>query len=184
MIYHQPISLPNWKPATLQVYSFIKEHTSILHIGAFWNILNRQDHAICYNALDPVFQAAGFNLLRISFLIVNQPRIDIHQDTDFINGYPDRLARINIPIINCEHSETRFYSPIEWAPVDMELPNGIKYTYHEDKNCKLESSMSLTEPTILRVRELHNVNAKAGSYPRLALTCAVDPDPVYLLEGI
>ena len=182
MLYHKRIELDGWQTAADQVYKFVKTNTNILRGSAFWTILHRDKHKPCYDALDPVFNAVGFNLLRISFLMVSQPEIDIHEDKDFIPGYSDRNARINIPIANCEQSETRFYSSVNWKPITKTLPNGIKYTYHDINDCKLESSVSVTEPTILRVRELHNV-VTLGSYPRIALTCAVDPDPIYLLEG-
>jgi hypothetical protein len=182
MIYHTRINLDGWQQAADRVYKYVKNNTPIMHGKAFWTILDRTKHKPCYDALDPIFQPLGFNLLRVSFLIVNEPEIDIHQDKDFIPGYPDRSARINIPIINCEKSETRFYSSINWNPITKTLPNGIKYTYHNLEDCKLESTVTVSEPTVLRVRELHNVTT-TGSYPRIALTCAVDPDPIYLLEG-
>lgn len=141
MIYHKRIKLNGWQQASDTVYEYLKNNSDILRTARFWNILTRKQHGPCYKAFDPVFQEQGFNLLRISFLIVNQPEINIHQDIDFVPGYPARHARINIPVINCEGSETRFYSSINWNPITKILPIGSRYTYHEMKDCKLESAV-------------------------------------------
>lgn len=182
MIYHKTIELAGWKPAAFEVYKYVKEHTPYLQRGAFWNALSKDTHKPCYDALAPVFASAGFNLLKVAVLILNKPSADIHTDNDFVDGFSDRLARVNLPVLNCGDSETQFFSPIKWEPIIKTLGNGIKYTYHSPENCKFESSTSIIEPTILRVRELHNVVVHKESYPRIALTCAIDPDPVYLLE--
>lgn len=184
MIYHKNINLPGWKPAVFNIYKYVKTHTDLLGKKMFWNILDRTTHQYCYEQLDPVFTKAGFNLLRIAFLALHGEEGEIHQDQDFIPGYPPRVSRINLPVLNCDGSETHFYSAKKWEPVTKELPNGIKYIYHEQANCNLESTVTVNEPTILRVRELHQVVNHAKIYPRITLTCAVDPDPVYLLEGI
>lgn len=181
MIYHKKIELNGWKPAADEIYQYVKNNTHFLRQQAFWNTLSQTKHKHCYNTLAPVFESAGFKLLRISFLIIVEPAVAIHTDTE--SGIENQsLARVNIPVLNCENTETRFYSSVKWEPIVKKLGNGIKYTYHSPDNCKFESSVSLTEPTILRVKELHNVIVHNPVYPRITLTCALDPDPVYLLE--
>jgi len=185
MIYHKSIELDGWKSATEQVYTYVKDHTQFLNKQSFfWNTLSRIKHQPCYDALAPVFKSAGFDLLRVSFLIITRPVGEIHADHADTStySYPAPTARINLPVLNCEHSETRFYSPLKWDPIIKKLNNGVKYEYHTAGNCKLESATTLTGPTILRVRELHNVVVTTPMYPRISLTCDVGPDPVYLLE--
>lgn len=182
MQYHKRIDLKGWKPAALKIHKFVRENTHILKDHAFWNILNRDTHSYCYEQLDPIFKEAGFDLLRISFLVLSGEESTIHQDRDKFPGFPERIARINIPVINCSGSETRFFSAVKWDPIVKTLPNGITYTHHELENVKLESAVTIDQPTIIRVRELHQVVNPAKLYPRITLTCAVDPDPVYLLE--
>jgi hypothetical protein len=185
MIYHKNIELNGWEPATNQIYQYVKEKTHYLdQPGFFWNTLPEKQHKACYKALAPVFESAGFELLRITFLIISGPSVEIHADRvdNSKQGYPGCSARVNIPVLNCEHSETRFYSPLKWDPVIKTLSNGIEYEYHREENCKLEASTIITKPTVLRVRELHNVVVHKPIYPRITLTCLLDPDPVYLLE--
>ena len=182
MKYFKHIDLEGWKSATVKVHKFVRDETTILQGRAFWNILTREKHDYCYQQLSPVFERAGFNLLRISFLVLHGEESDIHQDKDFIPGFPDRMARINLPVLNCEDTETHFYSSINWDPIVKTLPNGIKYSFHSPENCKLEGTVTINRPTIIRVRELHSVANHTKIYPRITLTCAVDPDPVYLLE--
>lgn len=182
MQYFKQIELDGWKSAAVKIHKFVKENTHILDDRAFWNILNRDAHSYCYEQLDPVFKKAGFDLLRISFLLLHGEESTIHQDRDWFPGFPERIARINIPVLNCAGTETRFFSSVKWDPIVKTLPNGITYTHHEAENVKLEGAITISKPTILRVRELHQVVNHAKIYPRITLTCAVDPDPVYLLE--
>ena len=182
MEYFKCIELDGWRPAVVRIHQFVRDHTDFLKKNIFWNILNRDDHAYCYSQLDPVFDQAGFNLLRISFLVLANDESHIHQDRDQFPGFPERVARINLPVLNCSGSETRFFSAINWDPVVRTLPNGVTYSYHTPENVQLESHTTVDSPTIIRVRELHQVVNHAKIYPRVALTCAVDPDPVYLLE--
>lgn len=182
MKYYQKIDIPNWRGVAVKIYKHICDHTDLVKTGAFWNILSRDQHTYCYQQLDPVFDRLGFNLLRISFLVLRDEQSTIHQDRDHFPGFPERVARINIPVLNCEHSETRFYSAIRWNPMVKTLPNGITYTYHAASNVQVEDTVILDQPTVIRVRELHSVVNNAKMYPRISLTCAVDPDPVYLLE--
>jgi hypothetical protein len=183
MIYYKPIHLNGWEEANKSFMEYVSANTNFMKTNYFWNIISTELHKPCYDLYSPIFKEAGFNLLRISLLIVNKRTgSNIHQDEDFINGYPTRMSRINIPIVNCDSSITKFYSSIKWNPIVNTHTNGIKYTYHHPDDCKLESSVTLSSPMILRVRELHNVSMLKGVYPRLAISCAVDPDPVYLLE--
>lgn len=182
MQYFKHIDLKGWKPAALKIHKFVKDETKIIQGHAFWNILNREHHQYCYDQLDPIFKEAGFDLLRISFLVLSGDETHIHQDRDRIPGFPERIARINIPVINCNGTETKFFSLINHNPVVGTLPNGITYTGHNPEDVKFESSVTINQPTIIRVRELHQVVNHAKLYPRITLTCAVDPDPVYLLE--
>jgi hypothetical protein len=180
--YFKHIELQGWKPAAVKIHKFVKDNTRILDDRAFWNILNRDTHSYCYEQLDPVFKQAGFDLLRISFLVLWGEESNIHQDRDFFPGFPERIARVNIPVLNCKGTETKFFSSIKWDPVVKTLPNGITYTHHDPENVKCEASVTIDQPTIIRVRELHQVINPAKLYPRITLTCALDPDPVYLLE--
>jgi len=180
--YFKHIELEGWEPAVANIHKFVQSRTHILNKSVFWNILNRKDHAYCYNQLDPLFQKAGFNLLRISFIILFPKESNVHQDLDYIEDFPERVARINFPVLNCSASETRFFSAVKWEPIVKTLPNGINYAYHSIDNVKLEAQTTINQPTVLRVRELHQVVNHSKSTPRLSITCAVDPDPVYLLE--
>jgi hypothetical protein len=182
MIYHKSINLDGWQEATADVYNYVKKNTNYLNRhGFFWNTLSKVKHTPCYDALAPVFKSAGFDLIRISFLIINEPSVTIHADTNY-PGQAPCAARINLPVLNCDDSETRFYSAIKWDPIVKKLGNGVTYEYHTPENCKLESVTTISGPTILRVNELHNVILHKPIYPRITLTCTLDPDPVYLLE--
>ena len=182
MKYFKHIELDGWRGPAIKIHKYVRDNTHIIKDGAFWNIISRDQHPYCYEQLDPVFARAGFNLLRISFLVLWGDESTIHQDRDVFPGFPERIARINIPVLNCEHSETRFYSTINNNPIVKTLPNGITYTHHEAEDVRVEAAVTVSKPTVIRVRELHSVVNHAKIYPRITLTCAVDPDPVYLLE--
>lgn len=88
------------------------------------------------------------------------------------------VARLNIPLQNCEGSMTEFYTyPHE--PVLMHSIGGIPYLHleHQDQCVKVDE-VELNQPTLLRISEPHRVACNANLLPRLALTVQLSPDPV------
>ena len=92
------------------------------------------------------------------------------------------LVRINIPLINCETSETIFYENYEKSKIFLNPHNGTTAYIMEDESVLTKAdSVVLDYATILRVSSLHGVRMGPNS-PRISLTVGFDYDGVDLLE--
>ena len=98
--------------------------------------------------LEPVFVAA---------LVMTFPNTDIHRDP----GAKEDWARINVPILNCEYSETRFFK----------MKEGIVGTTNINENdCDIVDSLTLSHATALAIGHPHQVVMLEGNYPRISLS--------------
>lgn len=181
MKYYQKIKLSGWEDCAQQTMQHLADTTDILEEPrAFWNQLDPTANANIFQLWTPLFDAYGFLLRELAVLIVNYEDIPIHQDRDHDSG--TSKARVNIPLLNCQGTSTQFFQAHTWQPKEMVLHNGVKYIYHDQVNCKLEDSVEIDQPTVIRVQELHNVVCNQGPKPRITLSCFLTPDPVCLLE--
>ena len=105
----------------------------------------------------------------------NATHTSIHKDTT----YP--LARINIPLLNCNNSYTEFYENVittDWINPDTGI---ISYRV-ANNDYKLADRVELTQATVLRVSEAHKVHIDEAVVPRIALTLGFYPNPIFLLN--
>jgi hypothetical protein len=121
-----------------------------------------------------------------SILGLNPTFIAVHtmnKQTDSAPHY-DRVqpwVRINIPLMNCETSETIFYQD-HAGKIFLNPHNGTTAYIMEDESVLTRvDSVVLDYPTILRVSELHSVKMGPGT-PRIALTLGFDYPALDLLE--
>lgn len=94
-------------------------------------------------------------------------------------------ARINIPILNCENSWTNFYrldNPDVKPKVSINA-RGQPYQSYDPTDIILEDRVQITEPTIIRPLEIHNIEMDEAKVPRITLTVCTSPMPEFLLEG-
>jgi hypothetical protein len=91
---------------------------------------------------------------------------------------PGVMARLNIPLLNCEGSITEFYTyPHE--PILVHTIGGVPYMELEyPDQCVKVDEVELNQPTLLRVSEPHRVVNVSNKLPRLALSIQLSPDPV------
>lgn len=95
-------------------------------------------------------------------------------------------CRINIPLLNCEHSKTYYYKFVKdkYSREPLYQPNGFSYIKLKVDDPALEKVdyVVVDRPTIIRVQEPHRVVINENYVPRVVLTFDFDKDPVYLLE--
>jgi hypothetical protein len=93
-------------------------------------------------------------------------------------------ARVNIPILNCEDTVTSFWhADQEEQPERIQQPNGLFFEWYDEGKLTLMATVTIDQPTIIRVREIHSVRLLSERRPRITLTLRLDPDPVHLLEN-
>jgi len=178
--YYKYIDLPGWELVAQQCLNYVENKTNILATNNFWNELNPVQDQTIFDLVGQLVDAAGFGVERVVVLVTDATGTPIHQDAPKDCG--GLKARINIPLKNCEDSDTHFYQAINWKPAELNLNNGVKYIYHTEENCQLVDTVSIIRPTIIQVEELHQVVTHNPNLPRISLTCFVTPDPINLLE--
>ena len=92
----------------------------------------------------------------------------------------ESIARVNIPILNCEGTSTVFYENIVTRP--LRLPTGVVFEPVINHDYREVTRVEISSPTIIRVREGHSVIMNESQAPRITLTLHVEPDIVDLLE--
>jgi hypothetical protein len=124
----------------------------------------------------------SFSLLGLTptFIAVH----NINKQSDSAPHY-DRVqpwVRINIPLINCEQSETIFYEDYEKSRIFLNPHNGTTAYIMENESVLTKiDSVVLDSPTILRVSALHSVKIGPNT-PRMSLTVGFDYPALDLLE--
>jgi hypothetical protein len=127
--------------------------------------------------INKLFKSAGFNIVNISYFLRNDytfspPHTHVNDD----------LARINIPILNCKGTFTKFYESSQDQKI-LYNEQGLPLSQLSSlKNVKEIASCEISGPTVLSVETLHTVVIPPESaLPRIMISVKVDPDPVYLL---
>lgn len=154
----------NSDDVSLQLLNYIKKQNKG-YIQGFWTNSDTDDLLKSVPDLQKLFDHLNITIKKISFVTAVLKKGVIHIDD--IDTAPN--ARINIPILNCEDTETIFYNSTV-KPKLMELPSGIKYYGLEDMHCQKVASFTLRKPTIIRPKELHQVNINSNNTPRISCT--------------
>ena len=177
MEYQKRFNLPGWEKVSDQVLEYITNSTDILQKQLFWNTLHQDIHPELFNLVSPLFDGTGLTIKGLAIIVVATDFAPPHQDA-LNDNWPNR-ARINIPILNCSDTRTTFFSANKWEPEFIGHPAAY---IHKIENLKIEDYVEVTEPTLLRVDEIHGIISFNKNKPRVTLTCFVDPDPINLLK--
>ena len=147
-------------------------------IKSFWTNINITEFVKQIPEIITLFEPLNITPTRISLITaVTKERTDpgIHRD------YTDVPIRINVPVLNCEYSQTKFWRTTS-EPTVINIPGtNIPYFYLKDSECEIADTLVLDKPTVLRIIEPHSVHVGEKS-PRLALTIEFKEDIEYLLN--
>jgi len=165
--YWTRLKLEGWE----QSIEAVNKHF-LLHIpqGEFWTWLPMSDFEAVAAPLIVSFIRLGFKVENVA-IIQAIGRGLIHVDDT------DMIARVNVPLKNCENSFTAFYSA---GSKSIEYRANRTFWRVNPKDCRMVNAVKLTEPTVLRISEPHAVICHSLA-PRYSLTLRVTPDPGILL---
>jgi hypothetical protein len=94
--------------------------------------------------------------------------------------YQEAVARVNIPLLNCEGSSTIFYDNVQTKT--LLLPTGAPYHAVTNTDYREVDRVEINSPTILRISAPHSVIMNQVRVPRLTLTLMLSPDIGDLLD--
>jgi hypothetical protein len=175
MIYYKKLDLEFETVAkkTLEYATFHKDK-----IKSFWTNINFENFSKHVPEIITMFSPLNITPTRISLITAVTPdRSDpgIHRDHTSIP------VRINVPILNCEYSQTKFWRTTSESTVEFIPGTDIPYFYLKESECELADTLVLDRPTAIRISEPHSVHV-GEKVPRLALTIEFAEDIEYLLN--
>jgi hypothetical protein len=88
----------------------------------------------------------------------------IHIDDD-----PYSKCRINIPVQNCDDTETQFFKN-NLAPTSTTLSNNVKFYKIDEKGCTYADHFNLTQAVLFRNTEPHKV---VCNHNRIRISCTI-----------
>ena len=126
--------------------------------------------------LSRMFSFLSINIKYLAFSVTSVPVSTIHIDNDKFSK-----CRINIPLLNCDNSETRFFT-VDEPPTLVVQPNGITFLKVNPARCVHVDQYYLTQPVVFRNNEPHQVVSYNENQPRIICTIGFHEDIEYLLE--
>jgi hypothetical protein len=108
--------------------------------------------------------------------------VSYNQGLIHIDGDQFSECRLNIPVLNCENSETRFYKS-SGDNKKIYQPDGVPFYWLEKNNCTLVDQFYLERgPTLFRNNEPHQVVLNNSNKPRISCTIGFNEELIHLLE--
>jgi hypothetical protein len=170
MIYYKKLELDHTLVAKKSLaYISANKHK----ITNFWTNVNFNEFINHVPELLTFFKEVNLTPRRVAITAAITD-IGIHRDDTSVP------VRINIPVLNCQGSQTKFWST-SVEPKLMFLTNGVPYRYLDETDCELMATLELDSPTVLRVKEPHSVYV-GEKVPRISLTLEFEEDIEYLLN--
>jgi hypothetical protein len=179
MKYWARIKLNDLEAIQAKTIQYLKTNREKFPKGTPFNPLPLVEFMQAVPELETSFAEHGLTINFISaYIMWNNYDGGMHRDSSV------DVARVNIPIINCEDSWTNFYVtkvPGE-EPLIVLNSKGMPYRPYKPDDVVLVDRVQITEPTIIRPLEIHGIEIDETKVPRVTLTIATDPMPDFLLE--
>jgi hypothetical protein len=185
MKYYKKIELENLEVIQKKVLYFIKLKHPTIYFRKFessWNHLEVPDLLKACPELVESFAKLNLTCTFAStHVMYSNLHASIHTD---ITPWK---ARINIPILNCNRTFTKFYSGEKVVKEIKTMANNKTFTVDTIINpleCVEVDAYELTQPLVLRTHVPHKVFMNEDSKPRIALSIGCNIDPIYMLDEI
>lgn len=178
MKYYLQIDLP-WKQASIELKHYLFNNFDVPRLNG-WTRTNPTEVLSNCPSLKELSDRLAVEIAYIAFIVYFRSNHSvIHVDADVVNK-----SRFILPIMNCEDTETVFYSTMAPA-IEKKQPNGVPFYFYRKENCTITDKFSLDNGLFLfRIKQPHCVvmSTTKISFPRISCTFAVKNDPTYLLN--
>jgi hypothetical protein len=177
MKYYRYLDL-DWQACCRQLLHYIKVDCPRLLIpdNSSWRGADLEDITKKVPELADMFQPLNLTIRYVAFFISKYQYGTIHIDADLVSK-----ARINLPVLNCENTETRFFTT-NAEPKKIFQANGVPLMKIDPSTCTHVDQFYLTQPVVFRNTEPHQVVSNNTNHPRISCTVAFNEDIEYLLE--
>lgn len=173
MKYWKRVALDGFEQLKPKLLSYVFESVDVERCQ-FWNQLDVQ----ALPELQSMIQRTlDVQILAVAALVLRQRTSNLH--IDHTRGQFGHKARLNLPLLNCEKSQTVFYDVGDTPHWKVSQGDGTK-VWRWGSYPRL-TSFTLTDPTVIRVSAVHGLHSFTTE-PRIALTLNLEKDAVTLLE--
>jgi len=176
-------TLVNIQESTL---NFIDTHyPKLKNEEALWHKVDTTEYVRSCEPLVAWTRKLGLRIREVSFTVVTEPKdVALHIDEKPV------MAKINVPILNTQHTYNR------WYQIPSEILNNPKYKninqfgkdyysfqYADILSFKMIGEIESTIPVVFNSSMAHNIMfGKQAKFPRVMLTCMFHKEPSdYLL---
>jgi hypothetical protein len=177
MKYYKYLDL-DWQSCGKQLLHYVQVDCPSLSTpgSSSWRRADLNDVLEKVPELATMFQPLNLTIWYVAFFVSHQQYGAIHIDAD-----PVSKARINFPVLNCENTETRFYTT---SAVSNKIfqDNGVPLMNIDPDTCTQVDQFYLTQPVVFRNTHPHQVVSNNVNHPRISCTVAFNEDIEYLLE--
>lgn len=164
----------NWKPVAIKLQEYINLHPHLLQYhGGSWREAPADILDVIPDLVE-LFAPLDITIRRVGFFVQFYNVGSIHTDP-----VPETF-RINFPVINCEQSETKFFTVKEQPTLKVQ-PNGRPYNLFQLHQVEQADSFYLTDAYIINVKEPHQVIVHLEKFPRVSCTVAFNEDIAHLI---
>ena len=143
-----------------------KAGVNLIHLDPSF-VLGSEEIQYCLREYDLICVGA------FAFVMYHDNQCSIHSDS-FIHD-----TRLNIPVMNCEGTLTKFYDVPEWKIAHNVQGYEVKVAADPDKCIEL-AKVEIDRPTLLRVNTPHRVIV--NKIPRITISLYFNTDPTFILE--
>lgn len=177
-------------------YSHTRHNPNTHHgVENWWNIYPDPDPDFLKNHpyVQEFFDQFNLTVGSFAFFFCSNKVSAIHVDQPDVPSKwgVNTQTRINIPVINCEGSTTRYYisqgdqilNDIPSAQRGSATDTVIKAGHFKEETCTEVDRFILDVPTLIRVDVPHNVVVEGWRFPRISATIGFYEDPTPLLES-
>jgi hypothetical protein len=179
MIYFKEIDIENLEIIQEKCLNYVKTQETVYKKlkPASWYILNTEEVTDSCPELQQSFSKMNLDINYVAAIVMMEEK-DIRVHTDNWN----QDARINIPLLNCKNTFTKFYSNIKTEDLYNPSTGLISKTVVNLDEIVYECGLELRKATVLRSNEGHHITLPSSNpVPRISLTIGFVQDPVYLL---
>jgi hypothetical protein len=175
MKYFQYLDL-DWEPVSKKLKQFVLENKEYYKTPGWKNI------DVCkiidvYPDIIRMLKPLNVLPINASLFISHSAKSGIHKDNTTHNS-----RRILIPIMNCEHSFTRFYTTEQDFTLKVN-DNGVPYYGNINPDlCTFVEEFRLDRAVAIRPKEPHNVVSDELFLPRISCPININKDLDYLFD--
>jgi hypothetical protein len=178
MAYYKYLDL-NWQPTATKIKQYIYSNpwTYLTNLKkSSWKEVNLDIIISKVPELLEMVAPLNVTVRQVAFFVSNYSKGGIHIDADL-----QSKCRLNIPIANCENTETRFYTTAD-EPILIRQDNGVPLYKINQESCTHVDQYYLTQPVLFRNTQPHQIISNNPNTPRIACTIAFHEDLEYLLN--